>query len=63
MDRAAAGLVQLVTDEHRKFAAKPSYQAVVELVEFNKVGTARDLPRSPAGDGRDLEGRGRRSQR
>jgi type III restriction enzyme len=41
MDRAAAGLIQLVTDEHRKFAAKPSYQDVLQLVEFKKVRTAR----------------------
>ena len=41
MNRAAAGLIQLITDEHRKFAAKPSFQDVLELVEFSKVRTAR----------------------
>ncbi|HEX3803203.1 MAG TPA: DEAD/DEAH box helicase family protein [Solirubrobacteraceae bacterium] len=40
-DRAAAGLIELVTDEHRKVASKPTYSEVVELNEFNKVRTAR----------------------
>jgi type III restriction enzyme len=34
MDRAAAGLIQLITEEQRRFASKPSYGQVVELVEF-----------------------------
>jgi type III restriction enzyme len=34
MDRAAAGLISLVTEEHRKFVAKPAYDEVVELTEF-----------------------------
>ena len=41
MDRAAGGLVQLVTEEQRVFAAKPSYEDVVELTEFNKVRIGR----------------------
>jgi len=41
MDRAAAGLIQLVTDEHRKVAAKPTYGEVVELSTFDKVRTGR----------------------
>lgn len=34
MDRAAAGLIQLITEEQRRFASKPSYGQVVDLVEF-----------------------------
>ncbi len=41
MDRAAAGLIQLVTEEQRKFAAKPSYGEVVELVEFRPTRIGR----------------------
>jgi type III restriction enzyme len=41
MDRAAAGLIQLVTDEQRKVAAKPSYGEVVELTDFAKVRIGR----------------------
>jgi len=41
MDRAAAGLIQLVTEEHRKVASKPTYGEVVELVTFDKVRTGR----------------------
>lgn len=33
-DRAAAGLIQRVTEEHRKFASKPSYGEVVEITNF-----------------------------
>lgn len=40
-DRAAAGLLQLVTEEQRKFAAKPSYGEVLELVEIAKTRVAR----------------------
>jgi hypothetical protein len=58
MDRAAAGLIQLITEEQRKFAAKPSYGEVVELVEFNPTrgrrhGRAGAGPR-PGGRGRDV---------
>jgi len=41
MDRASAGLIQVVTEEQRKFATKPSYGQVVELTEFSKVRVAR----------------------
>ncbi len=41
LDRAAGGLVQLVTEEQRRFATKPSYENVVELTEFNKVRIGR----------------------
>ena len=40
-DRAAAGLMQLVTEEQRKFAAKPSYGEVIELIELSKKRVAR----------------------
>jgi type III restriction enzyme len=40
-DRAAAGLLQLVTEEQRKFTAKPSYGEVLELVEVAKTRVAR----------------------
>jgi type III restriction enzyme len=41
MDRAAAGLIQLITDEHRRFSSKPSYGEVVALSPFNAVRVAR----------------------
>ncbi len=41
LERAAAGLVGLVTEEHRKVAARPSYEEVVELAEFSKTRTGR----------------------
>jgi len=41
MDRAAAGLIQLVTEEHRKVASKPTYGEVVELTTFDKVRIGR----------------------
>ncbi len=41
LDRASAGLVHLVTEEHRKFAAKPSYGEVVELTDFRKTRIGR----------------------
>ena len=41
LDRAAARLVQLVTEEQRKFATQPSYDEVVELVDFTKVRIGR----------------------
>lgn len=34
MDRAAAGLVQLLTEEQRRVAAKPTYGEVVQLATF-----------------------------
>jgi type III restriction enzyme len=41
LDRAGAALVQLVTEEARKFDRNPDYKEVVELVEFRKVRTGR----------------------
>ncbi len=41
MERAAAGLIQLITEEHRKFASKPSYGEVVELATLDKVRIGR----------------------
>lgn len=41
MDRAAAGLIQLITDEQRTFAAKPSYGEVVEVAEFGPLRIGR----------------------
>jgi type III restriction enzyme len=41
MDRAAAGLIQLVTEEHRKVASKPTYGEVVELETFDRVRIGR----------------------
>ena len=37
MDRAAARLIQIITDEHRRFVAKPTFEEVVELHEFRPV--------------------------
>lgn len=37
LDRAAAGLIQLITEEHRKFVANPSCGEVLELQEFVTV--------------------------
>ena len=34
LDRAAAGLIQVITDEHRRFVAEPDYEEVVRLREF-----------------------------
>jgi hypothetical protein len=41
VDRAVAGLVQLITEEQRKFAAKPTCGEVVEFVDFAKVPVGR----------------------
>lgn len=41
LDRAGARLVKLVADEQRRFMAKPSYQNVVELKDFDP-GRATD---------------------
>lgn len=41
LDRAAARLIGLVTDEARKFAAKPSFDEVVEVVEFGPTRSGR----------------------
>jgi type III restriction enzyme len=39
LGRAGARLVRLVADEQRRFMAKPSYQEVVELKDFNPTRT------------------------
>jgi type III restriction enzyme len=41
MDRAAAGLIHVVTEEQRKFGVKPTYGKVVEVMEFDKVRVGR----------------------
>ena len=41
LDRAAAGLIQLLTEEQRKVASKPSYGNVVELATFDQVRIGR----------------------
>jgi type III restriction enzyme len=43
LERAAAALVRAVTSEHRRFVGKPSYEEVVEIVEFApaRVGRAK----------------------
>lgn len=42
-DRAAAGLIALVTQEQRRFAAKPSYEEVVEVSEFHPMRHAKPI--------------------
>jgi type III restriction enzyme len=39
LERAGARLVKLVADEQRRYMAKPSYQEVVELKDFNPTRT------------------------
>jgi type III restriction enzyme len=39
LDRAGARLIRLVVEEQRRYMAKPSYQEVVELKEFNPTRT------------------------
>jgi type III restriction enzyme len=41
MDRASAGLIQVVTEEQRKYASKPSYERVVELAEVTRTRVGR----------------------
>jgi type III restriction enzyme len=41
MDRASAGLIQVVTEEQRNFAVKPTYGEVVEITEFDKTRIGR----------------------
>lgn len=41
MDRAAGGLIQLITDEHRKVATQPSFEEVIELITFAKPRLGR----------------------
>ena len=50
MDRAAGGLISLITEEQRRFAPKPTYDEVVELTEFSPVRLGRpQTSRSLAG--------------
>ena len=41
MDRASAGLIQVVTEEQRKFASKPTYDRVVDLALVSKTRIGR----------------------
>jgi type III restriction enzyme len=41
MDRAAAGLIQVITDELRAFAVKPTFGEVIELTTFEKTRLGR----------------------
>ncbi|MGH9175518.1 MAG: hypothetical protein ACRD1H_14225, partial [Vicinamibacterales bacterium] len=41
LERAAAGLVRLITDEQRKFTKRPEYDEVVEVVEFGPTRQGR----------------------
>lgn len=41
MGKAATGLIQLVTEEHRRVAPKPAYDRVVELITFDKIRIGR----------------------
>ncbi len=41
MDRAAANLIQVVTEEQRRFVVKPTYGEVVELASLGKVRQGR----------------------
>lgn len=37
MDRAAARFIGLISEEYKRFVAKPTYKQVVEVVEFSKT--------------------------
>ncbi|MHB8575469.1 MAG: DEAD/DEAH box helicase, partial [Dehalococcoidia bacterium] len=41
MDRAAAGLLERVTEQYRKYAAKPSYEEVIELTQLGATRIGR----------------------
>ena len=41
LDRAAAALVQLVTEKQREYVAKPTFGEVVEVLPFGPVRTGR----------------------
>jgi type III restriction enzyme len=43
MDRAAARLIELITEQHRRFASSPKYEEVVELREFAPVRHGRPV--------------------
>lgn len=40
-DRAVAGLISLIAEEQRRYAAKPSYEEVVEISEFRPTRHAK----------------------
>jgi type III restriction enzyme len=42
-DRAAARLIALITEEHRKLVAKPTFKEVTELVTFGPVRVGRPV--------------------
>jgi type III restriction enzyme len=41
MDRASAGLIQVVTEEQRRYASKPAYDRVVDITQFSKTRIGR----------------------
>jgi type III restriction enzyme len=41
MDRSAAGLIDLVTREQRRYAQKPKYDEVIELIDFRPMRLGR----------------------
>jgi type III restriction enzyme len=41
LDRAAAGLIRLITEEHRQFVSAPEYDEVVSWRDFNPVRYSR----------------------
>lgn len=41
LDRAAARLIQILTEEHRRFVSSPKYEEVVDLREFKPVRHGR----------------------
>jgi type III restriction enzyme len=43
LDRAAGRLISLIAEQQRRFAGKPRFDEVTEIVPFNPVRTARSL--------------------
>lgn len=43
MDRAAARLIQIITDEHRRFVSAPTFEEVVEVDPFSPVRHGKAL--------------------
>ena len=43
MDRAAARLIAVVTDEHRRFVVKPSFRDVTEIISFGPTRIGRPV--------------------
>ena len=41
LDRAAAGLIKLITEKQREFASKPTYNEVVEVINFRPMRTGK----------------------